>query len=94
MVPSGGRGPDVAHGARLRAAPVGEAAALLLQVGKAQDGVDEIVVGSELERVDAGARQALAQLALAPFGGGPEALAKAGVVGVDEDMLAGLGVSL
>src|SRR5450432_2377690 len=66
--------------AEARAAPVGEPAALLLEVGKAQDRVDQVIVGRELERIDAGPRQALAQLGLAPFGHGLEALAKAGVV--------------
>ena len=62
---------------RRAAAPVGEPAALLPQVGEAQDGVDQVVVGGELERVDAGPGEAFAQRGLAPLGGGREALAKA-----------------
>ena len=37
-----------------RAAPVREPAALLAQVDEAEDGVGEVVVGGELEGVDAG----------------------------------------
>ena len=49
-----------------------------LQVGEAQDGVDQVVVGGELERVDAGARRGASRSSrLAPLGGGREALAKA-----------------
>ena len=79
--------------AEARAAPVGAPAALLLQIGEAQDGVDQVIVGGELEGVDARPGQALAQRGLAPLGGGLEALAKAGVVGVDEQLLAGLGIA-
>src|ERR1019366_6853276 len=74
------------------AVPVGESAALFLQVGEAQDRIDKVVVGGEFERVDAGAREGLAQLGLAPFGRGLKALAKAGVMRVDDELLAGLGI--
>ena len=75
-----------------RATPVGEPAALLLQLGEAHDGLDQVVVGAELEGVDAGAAEGFAEQRLASLGGGGEALAKALVVRVDDDLLAGLGV--
>src|SRR5262245_33799902 len=67
-------------------------AAPLAQVGEAPDGVDQVLVGGELERVHPGIGEARAQRRLAPLGGGGEALAEAGVVRVDEHLLAGLGV--
>jgi hypothetical protein len=96
VIATPGRGrsdrPHVGDRAVGRPGPVGEPAALLLQVGEAQHRVDEVVVGAELEGVDAGAGERLAQLRLALLGGGGEALAEALVVGVDDDLLAGLGV--
>ena len=71
-----------------RPGPVGEPAALLLQVGEAEDRVDQVVVGRELEGVDAGPGEAFTQGGLAPLCGRLEALAKARVVGVDEQLLA------
>ena len=82
-----------AAGAPAAPPPAGEPAAALAQVGEAQDRVDQVVVGGQLERVDAGAaRSAVAQLCLALLGGRGEALAKAAVVRVDEHLLAGLGI--
>ena len=70
----------------------GEAAAALAHVGEAPDRVDQIVVGRKLERVDAGVAESGAQLGFAALRRGGEALAEAAVVGIDEDLLAGLGV--
>ena len=56
----GRRRPDVGDRAAA-AAPVGEPAALLLEVGEAQHRIDEVVVGAELQGVDAGARERFAQ---------------------------------
>jgi hypothetical protein len=70
----------------------GELGAALAQVGEAQDRVGEVVVGGELERVDAGVAEGLAQLELAAARELGEALAEAPVVRVDEELLAGLGV--
>ena len=74
------------------AAAGGELAAPLAQVGEAHDRVDEVVVGRELERVDAGVAERRAQLLLALLRRRREALAEAAVVRVDEELLAGLGV--
>src|SRR6187397_2928010 len=70
----------------------GELGAALAQVGEAQDGVGEGIVGGELERVDAGVAERLAQLELAAARELREALAEALVVRVDEELLAGLRV--
>ena len=53
----------------------------------------EVVAGGKFQRVDAGAREGLAQVGLALRGDAREALAKGGVVGVDQHLLAGFGVT-
>ena len=69
-----------------------ELAAPLAEVGEAQDRVDDLVVGRELERVDAGLAERRPQRLLPPLGGGGEAAPEEPVVRVDEELLAGLGV--
>src|SRR5450755_231798 len=61
------RRPDVAGAAPACATPVGQAAALFLQLGEAQDGVDQVVVGGQLERVHPGTGERLAQGLFTPF---------------------------
>src|SRR5215472_69824 len=65
-------------------------AAALAQVGKAQDRIDEIVFGRELQRVHAGAPERRAQLSLAPLRRAGEAPAEAAIVRVHEQLLSGL----
>ena len=77
--------------ARQRAAG-GEPGAALAQVGEAQDRGGEVVVGGEFQRIDAGARVGVADLGLAGARRLLEAAAEPPVVGVDEELLAGLGV--
>ena len=75
-----------------QAAARGELAAPLAQVREAQDRFGEVVVGGELQRVDAGALEGAANVVLALPGGLRVALAEGTVAGVDEELLAGLGV--
>ena len=77
---------------RRQSAAGGELAPSLAQIRKTQDRVDEIVAGRELQRVDAGRLERLPQLRLARRRGGSEALPEPAVVGVDEELLAGLGI--
>src|SRR5215470_9947385 len=65
-------------------------AAALAQVGKAQNRVDEIVLGRKLQRVHAGAAKRGAQLPLAPLRCTGEAPAEAAIVRIHEQLLAGL----
>ena len=67
-------------------------AALAAQGGKAQHRFEQVVVGGQLQRVGAGTRQRVAQRGFARLGLGRVALAEARVGGVDEQLLAGLGV--
>ena len=82
-------GPEEVHGrvsSRVQAARLqvgGHAAAgrqpgaPLAHLGEADDGVDQVAVGGQFERVDAGAHEAFAQLGFALRGNAREALAKA-----------------
>ena len=80
-------------GAPAVAAAGASAAAALAHVGEAHHRVDQVVVGGQFQRVDAGCAQAPARSSASRCGGDArEALAKAGVVRVDEQLLAGLGV--
>jgi hypothetical protein len=62
-----------------QAAPCRQLTAPLAQVGEAQDGIDQIVVGGELEGVDARAAERRAQFGLAPLCRRREAPAKAAI---------------
>ena len=64
----------------------------LAQIGKAKDRIDQIVIGAKLERIDAGLAKRAAQFLFAPFSGCGKTLAKAAIVRVDEDLLAGFGI--
>src|SRR4051812_45425766 len=66
----------------------GELRPALAQIGEAQDGIDEIVFGRELERVDPGLTEGCAEFALAARGGFRETLSKRAVVRIDEELLA------
>ena len=73
--------------------PAGKLAAALAQVGEAQDRVDQVVVGGRARaRRRRRRRSASRSAASRCCGRGGEALAKAAVVRVDEELLAGLGV--
>ena len=76
----------------MRAAARGELAAPLAQVGEAEDRIDEIAVGRELERIDARFAERRAQRRFPALGRLREARAETAVVGVDEQLLARLGV--
>src|SRR5262245_31877217 len=93
LAPAGGEGlvpKSTSNGQGLRqAAAGGEQAPPLAQVREPQNRVEELAVGRELERVDAGPAEGGAQLVLASLGRGGEAPSKAAVVRVDEHLLAG-----
>src|SRR4029079_4306209 len=69
----------------------GEPAAALAHVGESQDRVGQVVIGRELERVDARAPEARAQARFAGLGRLGEPLAEAAVVRVDRQVTARLG---
>jgi hypothetical protein len=69
-----------------------DARAALAQIGEADDGLDQVGVGGQLQRVDAGLGQRLAQFGFALGGDAGEALAKAGRA-CRPHLLAGLGVA-
>ena len=71
----------------------GELAAALAHVDEAHDGVHQVGVGGELQRVHAALHQRLAQFGLALGRDACEALAEARVVRVHHHLLAGLGVA-
>ena len=62
------------------------------QIGKAQDRVDQIIIGTKLERVHTGLPKRTAQFLLPAFGGCGKTLAKAAIVRVDEELLTRFGV--
>ena len=62
------------------------------QIGKAQDRVDQIIIGTKLERVHTGLPKRTAQFLLPAFGGCGKTLAKAAIVRIDENLLAGFGI--
>src|SRR5207253_2577656 len=64
----------------------------LAQVGEAKDRIDQIVIGAKLEGVHSGLAKRAAQFLLPPFGGCGETLAKAPIVRIDENLLAGFGI--
>src|SRR5205814_5311582 len=69
-----------------------ELAAAFAQISEPKNRIDQIVVRAKLQRVDARLAKRLAELLLALFGGRGKALAKAPIVRVDEQLLAGFGV--
>ena len=71
--------------------PAAQPGAALAHVGEAHHRIDQVAVGGQLERIDAGAHEARAQLGFALGGDAGKALAKARVVGVHQHLLAGLG---
>jgi hypothetical protein len=69
-----------------------EPAAPLAHIGEAKDRIHQIIVGRELQCVDAGVAKSHAQLGLSLRRGGREAPAKRPIAGIDVQLLAGLGV--
>ena len=66
--------------------------ALLARLSKAHDGIEQVIIGRELQTVDTGLGERRAQRILRGLGGILEAASEAAIVGVDEQLLAGLGV--
>src|SRR5262252_771369 len=64
----------------------------LAQVRKAQDRIDEIILGRELQRVHARAPECSAQLPLAPLCRAGEAPSEAAIVCIHEQLLSGFSI--
>src|SRR5262245_27436358 len=64
----------------------------LAQVCEPQNSIDKIIVCRQLQSVDAGLTKRRPELLLASLGNRRKALPKSSIVGVDEQLFAGLGV--
>src|SRR4029079_2330910 len=86
------RGPEGAAQVLRQSAARCQLAAALAKISEAQNRIDQVVVGGELERVDSRNAKRRAQFGLALRRRGREAFAKTLVVRIDEQLLTGLGV--
>lgn len=78
--------PSFAGRARRLAAP-------FAHVGKTHDGIDQVAVGGQFQSIHAGAHQGLSQIGFTLGGNTCEAVAKACIVGVHQQLLAGFRIA-
>ena len=64
----------------------------LAQVCESQNSIDKIVICRQLQRIHAGLAERRPELLLASLGNRRKALPESSIMGVDEQLLAGLGV--
>ena len=88
--PSGTRTSETSSGGQMN--DIGYLRAPAAERGHAHDRADQVVVGRERQRLDPGSAERAADFCLATPGRLREAAPEAGVVGVDVELLAGLGV--
>ena len=76
---------EAATGSQLAAPPP--------QIGKAQNSIDQIIVGRQLKSIHTSIGEGAAELTLAALRQRREARSKSAVVGIDQQLLPGLGVA-